>query len=768
MGRVRSSWMWFGILLGLFALLGALAGCGGKTATVAPKTLKISPAVISLEQGGTFSSLSVVDSAGAAVPLNTIVWQASNPAALTVAQQPGIATICAGTWDSLIAPTICTPGPAVEVQLTASAEGATSAPTSVFVHQHIERLVISQLGPPSTCGATSLIGLSAVSQNAPAGTVDYQVLAFNNGNDITSTVGPISWSVANTTVATFSTTAPGLLFNQARATAKTPGQTQFFASAGNATSTPITFTTCPVESITLATATGGNSLSLNKGSASQTITATVLDSAGLQLTNPPLTWSTTNPTVASVSATGVVAGLQTGGAGITASCFPTACNVGFSTPSVAPPVYPSAGISVSVGGTPSSSTVYVASSGCWDRTNGPILGCISSIIPIPQSTNKPGAAVALPHTPTSVIMSPIGNNIYIGSCVPRTPPPGQPVCNGIAVVTSAAAVTTNNSVTGDVVGVSVNGDKAVVSDTSTTPNQVFLYDQPTNAGTQLILAPTDHAKSAVFSPDGFQVYITTFRCTASPCQTLNEVPGPLYVFDPVNRLRLLPTPAGVIDIALHPSGAFAYMAQAANSVTVLDTCNTQIATDKVGVQQIKPTPGAPQFIRALPDGTHFIAMNGPNATGLEVITATTAGLGCPPMPVSPPPLLTNTVSNTVGPLVDLNQGPIATTQFLLSTDGLTAYVVPQNFSSVFSYDVLTGGRTGIALVGAQPPTTGGLTSDGAVLYVGSADGLLHLLNTSSLVDEQQIMPVSNSTPPTSMCSIPGATPCTPDFVVVKP
>jgi hypothetical protein len=767
MGRVRSYWMLLGTLLGLLALLGALAGCGGKTATVVPKTLRLSPAVISLEQGGTFSLLSVVDSTGAAVPLNTIVWQASNPAALTVAQQSGIATACAGTWDSLTVPSRCTPGPAVEVQLTASAEGATSPPISVFVHQHIERLVVSQLGPPATCGTTSLAGLSAASLNSPAGTANYQVLAFNNGNDITSTIGPISWSVANGTVATFSTTAPGLLFNQMQATATTPGQTQFFSSAGNATSTPVTFTTCPVESITLATATGGNSLSLTKGSASQTITATVLDSAGLQLTNPPLTWSTTNPAVASVSTTGVVAGLQTGGAGITASCFPTTCNVGFSTPSAAPPVYPSAGISANVSGTPSSSTVYVASSGCWDRSNGPILGCISSIIPIPQSTNKPGAAVALPHTPTSVIMSPVGNNIYIGSCLPRTPPPGQPVCNGIAVVTSAAAVTTNNSVTGDVVGVSVNGNKAVVSDTSTTPNQVFLYDQPTNVGTQLILAPTDHAKSAVFSPDGFQVYITTFRCTAVPCQASNEVPGPLYVFDPVNRLRLLPTPAGVIDIALHPSGAFASMAQAANSVTVLDTCNNQIAKNTSNTPQILSTPGTPQFIRALPDGAHFIAMNGPNASGLETIAVTTAGAGCPPA-APPPPLAALTTNNTVGPLIDLNQGPITTTQFLLSTDGLTAYVVPQNFSSVFSYDVLTGGRTGIALVGAQPPTTGGLTSDGTVLYVGSTDGLLHLLNTSSLVDEQQIMPVSNSTPPISMCSIPGTTPCNPEFVVVKP
>jgi hypothetical protein len=771
MGRVRSFWMLPGTLLALAALLSALAGCGGKTASVAPKTLTIAPSVLSLEQG-TSANLTVTDNGGTTISAATITWQISVSSAVTVSRG---GTACAGTWDSLTAPTVCTPGPATVVQLTASAEGATSAPIKVFVHQHIERLVACPVGlsvcpsppPPTPC-------LSGVSLNAVADFADYQVQAFNQNTDITATIGPINWAAANTTVATLSTTATGLLFNQVQVTAKTPGQTQFFATAGNTTSTPVTFITCPLVSIVLATATGGNSLSLPKGSASQTITATVLDLAGRELTNPPLTWSSTNPTVASVSTAGVIAGLQTGGASVTASCIPTTCNIGFPAQTV-PPFYPSTGISVNVTGTPSTSTAYVASSGCWDRTAGPILGCISSIIPIPQSTNTPGAPITLPHIPTSMIMNGSGNNIYVGSCVPRTAG-GLPVCNGIAVVVaSSGAVTINNSVTGDVVGVSLSGIKAVVSDTSTTPNQVFLYDQPSNSGTQLILAPTDHAKSAVFSSDGFQAYITTFQCTASPCQPSNEVPGPLYVFDAVNGLRLLSTPAGVTDVAFHPSGAFAYMAQGASTVTVLNTSNNNVAKDPGGAQQIKPTPGAPQFIRAVGDWdglthtTRFIALNGPNATGLEIITATTPAIpGDPICPLVNSPQLT--ICNTVGPLVDLNQGPIAATQFLLSTDGSTAYVVPQNFSSVFSYNTLTGGESGIALVGAQSPTTGGLTSDGALIYVGSTDGLLHALNTSTLIDQQQIVPVSGSTtPPTNMCSIPSATqPCNPDFVLVKP
>jgi hypothetical protein len=609
------------------------------------------------------------------------------------------------------------------------------------------------VSPVPNCGTSPILGLSAPSQFAAAGFADYQVLATNNGNDITSTVGPITWSSANSTVVTLTTSGNGLLFNQVRATAKTPGQTSFFATAAGATSAPLTFTTCPVASIALATSTGGHSLTFPKGAAAQTITATVLDAAGVALTSPPITWSSTNPTVAPVSTTGIITGAQTGAASVTASCLPTNCNIGFFPPAanVEPPIYPAIGIGITVTGAASNTTTYAASSGCWDRANGPVLGCLSFIIPIPQTTNTPGAPIALPHTPTSMLISDSGSEVYVGSCVPRTAT-GQPVCNGISVVSSAGAVTTNNSVTGDVIGVASSGTKAVVSDTSTTPNQVFLYDQPSNSGTQLLLDPADHAKSAVFSADAFLVYITTYQCTGSPCQPSNEVAGPVYVFDSINQLRRLPAPVGVTDVAFYPSGGFAYMAQAASAVTALNTCSQTGSAFAL--------PGAPQFIRALPATAQFVVLNGPNAPDLEIITtAPGAGAGC-----------TQTTINTVGPLIDFGQGPLDAAQFLLSSDVSTAYVIPRNFSSVFSYNLQSQLKGGISLTGGQPPTTGGLTTDGAFLYVGSKDGLVHVLNTTFSGDTLQISPISSTTnPATSMCSISTATqPCNPDFVLVKP
>ena len=137
------------------------------------------------------------------------------------------------------------------------------------------------------------------------------------------------------------------------------------------------------------------------------------------------------------------------------------------------------------------------------------------------------------------------------------------------------------------------------------------------------------------------------------------------------------------------------------------------------------------------------AVNGSNATGS---------------------FITNTVSQ-----IDLHQGVIDASQFLVAPNGLAAYVVPTNFSSVLVYNTQTQAPSSIALVGAQPPTTAGLTTDGTLLYAGSKDGLLHKLDTSILVDTQQIMLSTNSSPAIHMCSISSATqPCLPNFVVIKP
>src|SRR5207302_1842169 len=81
------------------------------------------------------------------------------------------------------------------------------------------------------------------------------------------------------------TTAARPFANQAQLATKIPGRTQIFASAGNNNSDPQDFTTCPVQSISLSVSTtGGTIINAAKGT-SNTINATVVDTASQILGN---------------------------------------------------------------------------------------------------------------------------------------------------------------------------------------------------------------------------------------------------------------------------------------------------------------------------------------------------------------------------------------------------------------------------------------------------------------------------------------------------
>ena len=215
---------------------------------------------------------SIFDSAKTAIT-EPVTYQSSNTAVVTVSAT-GLA--CAGSWDSLSAPTICTPGTVGVAQVTATAQGVSSPPTTVYVHQHVDKIAVSFLPMPNQPPPTN--PCFSVGQIA-----DYQATAYSNGTNITSTVGVFTWQTLQTSVATLNSTAPALLPGQVEVTAKVPGLTSLFATIGTVNSLPTAFTTCPVQSITLAATTAS--------STSTTITPTVFDSLGTEITGVPLTWS---------------------------------------------------------------------------------------------------------------------------------------------------------------------------------------------------------------------------------------------------------------------------------------------------------------------------------------------------------------------------------------------------------------------------------------------------------------------------------------------
>ena len=141
---------------------------------------------VSLEVGETQGFTATAKSSQGTTELETFSFQSSNPAVLTIASN---GTACAGTWNSLTAPQVCTPGPTGVTQVTATAHGVSSPPVTIYVHQHITGITISKV--PNQPATLSTACFSKGAPSAPESAI-YEASAFNGTADITSSVGPFS------------------------------------------------------------------------------------------------------------------------------------------------------------------------------------------------------------------------------------------------------------------------------------------------------------------------------------------------------------------------------------------------------------------------------------------------------------------------------------------------------------------------------------------------------------------------------------------------
>jgi trimeric autotransporter adhesin len=699
----------------LIFLMAGLAGCGSSpvnsTNFPIPASITLFPAPNLSMEIGTNQSLTagLLDAAGRPL-VQPLSFQSSNTAAVTVAAN---GQACAGSWDSLNNPQICTPGQIGVAQITATAQGVSSPPTTVYVHQHIDKLVVesfllpNQPPPANPC--------YSVGQFA-----NYKATAYSRGADITSTVGVFNWQAIPTTVVNMSTTATGLLAGQVQATAKIPGLTSIFATIGNSTSVPTYFTACPVQSIAL-TVTASTTTS-------KTITPTILDSVGETITGIPLTWSSSEPTSAAVGTTGVATATATGGAStIIASCTPPACNIGIY-PSL--PIYPQNVVTMTLASTTSrSNTVYVSSTGC-----GTTDGCFSTAVPITTPANTLGTFINLPATPNTLLFDRKGSRAYLGTNS------GLLGSAGLAVLDATSnTVALFTALPGKVLAISPDGLKVIISDTAPAdgPNRVFVFDTTSKSSVTFQITG---ATAADFSPDSLKAYIVAGST--------------LYVYSKLDALRAIPLAAPVTDVSLLSEGAFAYLAGGDPAgVTVRRTCDNKIAEDSSGTPQIIPTPAVPTFIKTLADAGHVLAVDSP---GIDIISVSAINAsGCAP-----------TVSNSASSF-NLGQGSFVAKQLIVSQDGSTAYVVTSNPGSILVYSIAGQTSAAISLAGNATPLSASLTADGKLLYVGGSDGYLHVVDIVIGADVQQI-----SFAPTSLCQNSAGQPapvtCNPDLVVVKP
>jgi hypothetical protein len=695
------------IFIGLAFLLTILSGCSNSavksTSFAVPAAISMTPAPnLSLELG-TYQQFSASPLSSTRTAINEPVsYQSSNTAVLTISSN-GLA--CAGSWDSLTNPQICTPGPAGVALVTANAQGVSSPPTTVYVHQHIDSIQIAEIPPPPPLPPPPP-GCSSVGEIRY-----YAATAFSRGANITPTVGVFTWQSVYGNVAILSTTAMNLLPGQIQVTAIVPGQTYLSASIGNNNSAPLYFTTCPVQSIALTVTSSSGT--------SKTIMPTVIDSKGTTI--PPgtfLSWSSSESGTATVSSAGVVSTVGSGGAStIIASCSPPNCNTGFY-PSL--PIYPENVVTMISTGTSTSGTVYASSTSC-----GTTDGCVSTIVPITTPANTLGTFINLPTTPNSLVFTHLGNKAYLGT------DSGLFGTAGLAVLDATAnTVAEINNLPGKVLAISPDGNTLIVSDTSPSdgPNQVFVFNIANNGGTTFQITG---ATAAAFSPDSLKAYILAGNA--------------LYIYSKFDGLKTIPLAAPAVDVSFLSEGAFAYVAGGDPAgVTVRRTCDNSLA-DVVGTSIV------PSFIKTLLGATGVLAVTSPN---VSIINVNTTPVGCSP-----------SVSDSVSSF-NLGQGDFVAKQLIISQDGTTVYIVTSSPGNILVFNILSQTSSAITLTGNPVPLSASLSPGGNLLYVGANDGTVHVVNTVAGGDIQEI-PFPQGLCETT-AGQPFPVTCNPDLVAVKP
>jgi hypothetical protein len=614
-------------------------------------------------------------------------YTSSNPGIVDVAPN---GAACAGSWNAPLY-SICTPAATGTANVTASALGATSPPTLIFVHPPIDNIQVSVVPPvnepPPACPSQQALPLAcAVPFNASAANQclsqnqlqTLQARAFSQGVEITGSVGPFTWLEASSSVATITpivTTSDNVATNQATVAPGVPGQTEVIATASGVSSQPYYVETCPVQCIALELGVNGTQRStatsfvITKGT-SETITATAVDVQGCTVPKPPLTWVSTSPAALEAGGTtGCAAGTtcaittpQAGSAAISASCSPPTCNIGFPlNPAGYPagsifipvPVYPVTAITglatpaaTSGTGTGSSSTtttatatsVLVTSQDCYSNAQ-----CTVGLYNVSTATNLPGRASQLPSPPNSLLIDPAGDKAYMGSefgAVAINPADFGGSSNPFTTLTAPS--TPLGLVTGRVIAVSENGNMAIFSDTVSTPNQVYFVNNSSTTSGGTVALNINNATTATFSPDGLKAFI------------LGNSGNSLYVYSTLQALQPpipLQTPAS--SITFNSTGSFAMLsggtpaASPAGSLAIFNTCDNSSVTlsPPVTTPPTPPLSGPPMFLKMVPPGnvsmgnafiptlntTGLDFFFGLDNTGIDII-ATTSSLG--PLPLT--------------------------------------------------------------------------------------------------------------------------------------
>lgn len=683
------------------AVLNLVSGCGGGTNTaIVVTSVKISPTIISLTKGQTLQiTAQALNSKGVAVNSKSGITfnmtpgsSTQSPANLASISNNGL--LCGGTWDSVVNPVVCQiiPAPQGVGSMTLTATADGVTSDAVTVFVHEQVTSVSS----HLVSTSKPVGPGGCISQGTEARFTASVLG-PNGVDITPTVGPINFVSNAPAVASVDTTVtPAPPATDQNFKANVPGKALIFASVSGTNGIATPLFTCSPAKITIAPASTSIAA---KGTA--TLTPTIVDVNGVTITNIPLTWSSSHTLVATVDAAGKVTATSSPGLTyISAACAPPNCNLNEEKPEF------SNLAAITVTGTAATPIVEVASSAT--PTSG-----VTNLVPLDASSNTVGTPVpfATGQVPNSMTF---GQSSSVAWLATNT---------GIVAFdpSKKTFTATGTSVKGTILALSPNAGFLAVSDT--TAGIVHIFNTAANSEVQLNIPG---ATAAAWTPDNGTLYIAAGNALFVYMPSFSSAPTQINL------------PAGVTTSSLDvlANGQLLYMAEnaqfEARAVCDRNTADTHAAS--------------PDHVLSLPDGSQMIGTDTANVWGIGVTWTPQADVVCVP----PLPDYTAVVDNWAAHAASAS---FHARQIIVTPDSKHVYIT-NDTNNLLAFNPATGAVTNINIGAAT--FTGASTVDSTKVYVGAADGKVHVITTSSNTDTAQVAI-------TGLCTGP----CLPDLVAVQ-
>jgi uncharacterized protein YjdB len=368
---------------------------GSSTVTVsnfAVATVNVQPQNNTIVAGSSIQlSATLTDVNGAPATNRAVSWTSSNTSVATVSSNGLVSGVAAGT-----------------VTITATSEGKSGSTT-----------VTVQPKPVATVTVTPATASLTVGQTTPLAVV----LKDQSGAVLTGRT--VVWTTSNGAVATVSSSGTVTAVGGGTATITA-------TSEGKSGTSTITVTLIPVGSVAVSPPTASVPATTTSG-----LNAVVKDVNGTVVTDRPVTWSSSNTTVATVSSTGLVTGVTIGTATITATsetksgtATVTVTPAPVSTVTVSPPT-PTVviGTTTTLAATTKDAlgAVLTGRSVTWSsannaiatvNSNGVVTGVALGTVTITAtSEGKTGTALltVIPVPVASVTVTPLSANIFVGA-----------------------------------------------------------------------------------------------------------------------------------------------------------------------------------------------------------------------------------------------------------------------------------------------------------------------------------------------------------------